>query len=514
MSLEIELSIKKANKLYRGGNLSEALRVLDNAIQRHPSHTGLKKLCNRMSNTVVHAERSALSARMEEELAVLFELGSWTRLRQKCKRLVDCGYASAILWNLYGVALRETAAPESAKAAFKKALSIDPGFALAYANLGNVLKDESRHSEARSILLEGIKIDPNSASCINSLGTLLQDLNDFKGAEKCFERVLEIKPHHASATYNLGGLHLRNKRFAKGWEMRESRWRCTGMQSTAISSSKPLWDGKPCDRLFVWAEQGIGDEVQFASCLEEIACMSTALTVSISKKSMSLFQRSFSPNILFVDRLQPFEDKNFDVHCPALTAVGYCRPELKDFEKSHHRYLLPDMELARDLRGVLERQADGKEIIGVSWRSQAARVGDNRSISLEALADQFSDDVFLLNLQYGDCQEDLSKLAANCGRKIFDSGIDNWEEIDKFTALIHACDRVVSVDNSTVHFAGALGKQCDVLLPLVADWRWGSPSCVTSYWYPSLKLHRQANLHDWSEALQSLRLSLGESSTF
>ena len=506
--------MKKAKKLYRENNVSEALRVLDNAIQRYPSHAGLQKQYNQLSNMVVHPGRSALSARMEEELAVLFDLGSWTRLGQKCKHLLDGGHTTAIIWNLYGVALRETGAPDSAKAAFTKAVSIDPGFALAYANLGNVLKDESRHSEARSILLEGIKIDPNSASCINSLGTLLQDMNDFEEAEKCFERVLEIKPDHASAMYNLGGLHLRNRRFTKGWELRESRWRCAGIQSTAISSLKPLWDGKPCNRLFVWAEQGIGDEVQFASCLEEMAGISVALTVSISEKSMSLFQRSFSSNILFVDRLQPFADKNFDVHCSAMTAVGYCRPELQDFETNHHRYLVPDMELARDLRDVLEREADGKEIIGVSWRSQAARVGENRSILLELLADQFSDDVFLLNLQYGDCQEDLSRLAAKCGRKIFDSGIDIWQEIDKFAALIHACDRVVSVDNSTVHFAGALGKKCDVLLPCVADWRWGLPSCKMSYWYPSLKLHRQADLYDWSEALQSLRLSLDEPSTF
>ena len=45
--------------------------------------------------------------------------------------------------------------------------------------------------------------------------------------------------------------------------------------------------------------------------------------------------------------------------------------------------------------------------------------------------------------------------------------IDNWSQLDLFAALIMACDEVISIDNSTVHFAGALGKSvmfCCLLL--------------------------------------------------
>jgi len=71
-------------------------------------------------------------------------------------------------------------------------------------------------------------------------------------------------------------------------------------------------------------------------------------------------------------------------------------------------------------------------------------------------------------------------------------------------ALIEACDEVVSVDNSTVHFSGALNKKCHVLLPYSSDWRWGLTGDKFSYWYGSLNLHWQSSLGDWGSALQSL----------
>ena len=71
--------------------------------------------------------------------------------------------------------------------------------------------------------------------------------------------------------------------------------------------------------------------------------------------------------------------------------------------------------------------------------------------------------------------------------------------------LIKKGIEVVSIDNSTVHFAGALNKKCQVLLPYSSDWRWGLTGEKSSYWYGSLNLHWQSSLGDWSSALQSLK---------
>ena len=73
------------------------------------------------------------------------------------------------------------------------------------------------------------------------------------------------------------------------------------------------------------------------------------------------------------------------------------------------------------------------------------------------------EDCFLLNLQYGDVSQDLSEIRLKLNRSVASfNNIDNWNDLDAFTHLISACDKVVSIDNSTVHFAGALGKECHV----------------------------------------------------
>ena len=85
--------------------------------------------------------------------------------------------------------------------------------------------------------------------------------------------------------------------------------------------------------------------------------------------------------------------------------------------------------------------------------------------------------------------------------------IDNFKDLDGFAALIEACDLVISIDNSTVHFAGALGKPVWVLLPFKADWRW-MINRHDSVWYPSVKLYRQTNRDDWDEVLTRVQQDL------
>lgn len=69
--------------------------------------------------------------------------------------------------------------------------------------------------------------------------------------------------------------------------------------------------------------------------------------------------------------------------------------------------------------------------------------------------------------------------------------------------MIEACDLVVSIDNSTIHMAGALGKKTWVLLPKIADWRWGE-NMNQSYWYPTLKLFRQSIQNNWQDVLLAI----------
>jgi ADP-heptose:LPS heptosyltransferase len=75
--------------------------------------------------------------------------------------------------------------------------------------------------------------------------------------------------------------------------------------------------------------------------------------------------------------------------------------------------------------------------------------------------------------------------------------------LDDFAAQISALDLIISIDNSTIHMAGALGKKVWTLLPYAPDWRWllGTEDTI---WYPTMKLFRQNKIEDWQDTFQQL----------
>ena len=109
-----------------------------------------------------------------------------------------------------------------------------------------------------------------------------------------------------------------------------------------------------------------------------------------------------------------------------------------------------------------------------------------------------------MNLQYGETSREIHRLNSMSGVEIHQvDNLDLFNDLDGLTALISACDTVISIDNATVHLAGALGVDTRVLLPLRADDRWGLNS-NESYWYDSVQLYRQQEPNNWHGPLQQL----------
>jgi hypothetical protein len=135
-----------------------------------------------------------------------------------------------------------------------------------------------------------------------------------------------------------------------------------------------------------------------------------------------------------------------------------------------------------------------------------------RSTALEQWADLFSvQGVHFINLQYGDCSEELKKAEEELGAKIY-----NWEDadplkdLDKFAAQIAALDLVISADNSNVHMAGALGVPVWVLLPYVCEWRW-MQNFEDTPWYETVRLFRQEKPGEWGEVFGRVLTALRDS---
>ncbi|MBR9795770.1 MAG: hypothetical protein GYB45_06815, partial [Gammaproteobacteria bacterium] len=112
-----------------------------------------------------------------------------------------------------------------------------------------------------------------------------------------------------------------------------------------------------------------------------------------------------------------------------------------------------------------------------------------------------------VNLQYGNVGAEVAEAEAAGHQLATLSDLDTTQDIDGLVAAIAACDYQVSIDNTAVHLAGAIGAEQTVLLPFASNWRWGlgRASCL---FYQNTRLYNQSRPGDWSEPLSKLSGSI------
>lgn len=304
-------------------------------------------------------------------------------------------------------------------------------------------------------------------------------------------------------------IHLLHERYGEGWDDYAFR---------LLSSSKhmrvlpfPLWQGEPLEgkTLLLLAEQGLGDQVMFASCLPDVLALRPGRTVvEVIDRVAPTIARSF-PDCEVVATQQ---DAGFD-WVTKLGPVDYFFP-IGDLPRrfrrehaafpQHQGYLRADPQRVAYWRARLAERGAGP-YIGVSWRggSEATRrVVRTMDVTQLAGLTEARPDAIWVCLQYGDVGADLAKGAA--------AGVQlqYWPEsikvLDDFAALITALDLVITVCNTTVHYAGALNKPVWIMAPRIPEWRYGLHSKVLP-WYPSSSIVRQSEAENWQGVLDTLR---------
>ncbi|MEI9986877.1 MAG: glycosyltransferase family 9 protein [Aliidongia sp.] len=144
--------------------------------------------------------------------------------------------------------------------------------------------------------------------------------------------------------------------------------------------------------------------------------------------------------------------------------------------------------------------------VGLVWAGNPAHANDrNRSIGLAAvLALRAVPGVRLHAVQKQVSADERAMLAA-AGIESFGDHLTDFAET---AALLAELDLVISVDTAVAHLAGALGRPVWILLPAVADWRWGVGRAETQ-WYPTARLFRRS-AEGWPPALQQVAAALAE----
>lgn len=423
------------------------------------------------------------------------------------------------IWNNLGTALKESGRFAEALAALRRALILAPKSAETYNNLGAVYQFQNALCTAADCYRQAIALEPGAGSVHTNLGNLAGDRGHSNEAIAHYDRALQIDPDSAEANYNRALELLRMGRFADGWSAYHWRWKRKVLRRTFPG---PEWDGSDLSacKVFVYAEQGIGDEIMFASCLPDVISHAAQCLIECDRRLVTLLARSFPAASVTARPLQIREadgvrqrtnsrSPRFDVHVAIGSLPKFFRMNEASFPRTT-RYLVPDAKAVQAWRARFETHGD-RPRIGISWRGGAEPdARRRRSTRLEQWRQILTLPGFtFVNLQYGDCREELAAAKSMFGVTVHDwPDADPLIDLDNFAARIAALDLVISVDNSTVHMAGAVGTTVWTLLPFASDWRWMRDR-EDSPWYPSMRLIRPQTPDDWDDVFVRVCQELG-----
>jgi tetratricopeptide (TPR) repeat protein len=414
------------------------------------------------------------------------------------------------LHNNLGTILSEGGRYREALEHFQAAIKQDTSLLNAYLNCAATYHRLNRTDESLRVLAEAEAIAPHNVDIVEAIATNLRVAGDEPAALERYAQVVAMAPENSAARDCLSMLQIGQQQLEEGWHNYEARF-LAKPEYNWLDCDTPRWSveiGKSDAHLLIWCEQGLGDEVYFSKLLPNLLKHVGRVTAIVDKRLLALMERSF-PGVHFVAKSDwnSRDLSNFDYQCP----LGSLPLALRLFEHAEclqqRGFLLPDSEFVTSLRGQMI--TENRQLVGLSWRSRNQASGAARSIELMALlASIAGDNINLLNLQYGDVREELAEAAGHGHRVEHCEDIDNEFDIDGLAALISACDAVITIDNTTAHLAGALGKPTLLMMPRIeADFRWQNRRLAAA-WYPSVTILQQDIQGDWEPVMREASLAL------
>jgi tetratricopeptide (TPR) repeat protein len=370
--------------------------------------------------------------------------------------------------------------------------------------LVQVLRTMHRPDEALDYGLEARALDSTDVELRVELGAVLRDLGRLDEAMESLNAALALQPDSIVALWHRSLIYLLRQDFTRGWQDYDLRF--ASEELSRRPDQYPAWDGilGAGRRILVYGEQGIGDEIMFASCLPEMIASADSCFVECSPKLETLFRRSFPGATLFAsspDKSVPaaVRDRGIDAQIAMGSIPRYLRNSRSDFPL-RRGYLVPARGRVEHWHRQLHALGTGFRV-GISWYggSHLSR-RPVRSIPLQQWRPILSvDGVHFVDLQYFDCSEEIDELEDKCGLRIH-----RWEALrtdyEDAAAMVSALDLVISVCTAVVHLGGALGKPVWVMAPYSPEWRYGIAG-EEMPWYPSVRVFRQPRYGDWQPVI-------------
>jgi len=362
-------------------------------------------------------------------------------------------------------------------------------------NLANVCIETGEFDRARALLEDLLTIAPADVGARFNHTMLLKNAGEFERAAHGFEQLVGDPGKGPGARWFLGQCRLLGGDFERGWEFFGERFDALHIdyRETGLPAWKPGADTD--DDLLVWAEQGIGDELLFATHIPALQPHCEHIRYECDLRLLPLLARTH-PQIEFIDRgrnPRAAAAQGPVYQCAAGDLVRHTNPGL-DNRLAGSVPLVVDADRA----AAIEVPGPAALRVGLSYHTSGSNAEHRMPPAcLWNVFAEFEGRIELVDLQ-SNARRGLAPpaLLRDKGMLRQVDAIDLYDDIDGLAALISRLDHVVTIDNAVAHLAGSLGVPATLLLSTVHDWRWLSDR-PTVPWYPALRLLRQRRQGDW-----------------
>jgi len=467
-------------------------------------------------------------------------------------------YAPDVLHNKAAAAAQAGRLVE-AKAMLREALSLQPKNVSLLIDIARVCADKKDHDTAILMARRALRLAPDEPNALMMLAESLRQTDRFLEALHYYTRLKAVAPHttmldHCMAIaltalhrYDEAGTHfraatlrsehavltkweyshylLRLGYWQDGWDGYASRFEAGEFSNVRrYNFGFPDWTGQPLDgkTLFIHAEQGLGDQLMFASIIPELQREGAKVIIASAFELVDVFTDSF-PDVPVYGILHQADAHRWTGALPHIDyeiPIGNLAVIRRRTDESFTRvpYIKTNPErverMSQHLDNVMPHWENRERYplrVGLMWASNpalfdwhAARRGRRKTIPADLLG-RFGqiDEALFVSVQ--------SRQSGNQAAHVpFMDIIDCSESLNTIAdtaALMEHLDVIVTVDTSVAHLAGAMGKRTFVMLAQDADWRW-LVDRSDSIWYDNMTLVRQKQEGDWSSVVDEIGLHL------
>lgn len=482
IALTLKSRICEANN-----DLIEAERLLQKCLKYYPdSNIALQQL-------------AALKLRQE----------AWKEAESILRHQLETSPGHAhILTNLSIALLRQNMLGEALKyanQAFKHGLPEQQ--ASLHVNIGTILQELGNREKARLHYKKALSIDPRNINANLNLGVIALQEKNFKVAESQFRITLKYNSNDVRANVNLAGLLLMTGHAQEGWDYYDKRL----YPKTKIINAPtdlPRWNGEPINgALMLVHEQGLGDSFQFIRYAANLNKLNIKCYFRGPKKLHNLFiYSSLVAGCLEDNDPIPADTENW---IALMSLPRIFNDSLNNTSSMQFPYLKCDPDRLLYWQNTLGVKPCLR--LALHWQGNPAHeftISRGRSIHLSKLNTLLNmQGIEWINLQKGPgCEQADSHYYSNYWHAEQHKINEAWGFQDA-AAILQCCDGLISSDSGLAHLAGALNVKVFLMLPWLAEWRWGEGDENTK-WYPNHHLYRQQKEGDWDSVVKNIQTEL------